>query len=306
MSSGNKKKENDPTSKGRKKKALGKGLEALIPDMGDFDQKTSDYFQCDIGRIHPNPYQPRLRFQETELRELSDSIRGQGILQPLLVRPSKAGYELIAGERRLRASKIAGLKQVPVILRDISDFEMLELSIIENVHRQNLNPMEEADAYQRLIDEFNFSQEKIAERVGKSRSAVANLLRLHRLPAPIKADLSDGIISTGHARALLGLDNARQQETVWKTIVSTQLSVRETEALIKRIKADTPPRPDKRRPKEPHILNLITALSDQLQTKVNITRKGDKGKFEIRFNNADDFERLVKALTQIKVTQDEQ
>lgn len=282
--------------------ALGKGLEALIPDIGDFDDKTGDYFQCKISEIQPNPYQPRLRFSDPELRTLAESIKEQGILQPLLVRQADTGYELVVGERRLRAAKIAGLEQVPVILKDISNLKMLEISIIENIHRENLNPIEEADAYQRLIDEFHFTQEQVAERLGKSRSAVTNHLRLRRLPQRIKDDLSQGILTVGHARALLALDDPEQQEDVRETIVTAKLSVRETESLIKRIKARAtrtpPPTPP---PHEPHIANLITALSSQWQTTVNITKKGDKGKFEIKFNSADDFDRIVKALSRIQM-----
>jgi ParB family chromosome partitioning protein len=301
MSTGNRKKENDHPAKARKKMALGKGLEALIPDIGTLDQNNSDHFNCDIESIHPNPYQPRLRFTEPQLKELAQSIEKQGILQPLLVRSAQTGYELIVGERRLRAATMAGLRQVPVILKDIPDLEMLEISIVENVHRENLNPIEEADAYQRLIDQFHFTQEKVAERVGKSRSAITNLLRLRRLPEAMKTDLAEGTLTIGHARALLGIEDPKQQEDIWKTIVSTQLSVRETEALIRRIKSgDSPPRPTPATPPEPRILNLVTTLSNQLQTKVKISKKGDKGKFEIRFNSADDFERLVKALSQIK------
>jgi ParB family chromosome partitioning protein len=302
MSTGNKKKGNGPYPKARKKMALGKGLEALIPDIGTLDQKNSGHFNCDIDRIHPNPYQPRIRFTQPQLKELAQSIGKQGILQPLLVRNADAGdFELIVGERRLRAASMIGLRQVPVILKDISDLEMLELSIVENLHRENLNPLEEADAYQQLIDQFDFTQEKIAERVGKSRSAITNLLRLRRLPASVKTDLAEGTITIGHARALLGIEDPEQQKKVWETIVSAQMSVRETEALIKRIKSGaSPPRSAVPTPQEPRILSLVTTLSKQLQANVRISKKGDKGKFEIRFNNADDFERLVKALSQIK------
>lgn len=302
MPTRNFKKESDPNSKGRKKMALGRGLEALIPDIGTIDNKTSDYFQCEISRIHPNRYQPRLRFPEQELKELSESIKEQGIIQPLLVRNSDTGYELIVGERRLRAARIAGLKHVPVVLKNISDLQMLEISIIENVQRENLDPIEEADAYQRLIEEFHLTQEQVAERVGKSRSAVTNFLRLRQLPEPIKVSLSEGVITIGHARALLGAENPEQQQQAWKTVISGKLSVRETEALIRRLKStpsdETIPAPDKN---APYISELMHVLSKQFNAKVKIKKKGEKGKVEISFKTNDDFERLIKTLKQSQI-----
>ena len=232
-----------PASAGRKKMALGKGLGALIPDIETVRDTPADYFYCDVDLIRPNRFQPRQRFAEDELGELRDSIKEQGILQPLLVRKDENGYELIAGERRLRAAKLAGLSQVPVVIKKISDSKLLEMSIVENIQRENFNPIEEAEAYHRLIAEFDLTQDQAANRVGKSRSAVANFLRLRQLPDPIKESIREGSLSMGHARALLGITAADQQLTAWRAVVARNLSVRQTEALIRRFKSE------KKRPK---------------------------------------------------------
>lgn len=288
-----------PNPKKQRKIVLGKGLDALIPDTGPIKSKPEDYFQCDISLIHPNRYQPRRRFSEDEMMELSRSIREQGIIQPLLLRKDDNGYELIAGERRLRAAKLAGLSQVPVIIKDISDEKIIEMSIVENIQRENLNPMEEAVAYQRLISEFDFTQEQIAERVGKSRPAVANFLRLPQLPEHIKDSIMDGTLSMGHAKALLGAATSALQNEAWRAIVSKGLSVRETETLIKRLKEG------KKKPKKPepssneiYLSDLADELSRQLGTKVKIKRRGKKGKVEIEFYNNDDLDRLIEILKQ--------
>jgi ParB family chromosome partitioning protein len=291
--------ENSSKPKKQRKIVLGKGLDALIPDIGAIESKPEDYFQCDISLIHPNRYQPRRRFSEDEMMELSRSIKEQGIIQPLLLRKDDSGYELIAGERRLRAAKLAGLSQVPVIIKDISDVKIIEMSIVENIQRENLNPMEEAVAYQRLISEFDFTQEQIAERVGKSRPAVANFLRLSQLPEHIKAGIMDGTLSMGHAKALLGAATSALQNEAWRAIVSKGLSVRETETLIKRLKEG------KKKPKKPepssdeiYLSDLADELSRQLGTKVKIKRRGKKGKVEIEFYNNDDLNRLIEILRQ--------
>jgi len=288
-----------PKPKKQRKIVLGKGLDALIPDIGAIESKPEDYFQCDISLIHPNRYQPRRRFSKDEMMELSRSIREQGIIQPLLLRKDDNGYELIAGERRLRAAKLAGLSQVPVIIKDISDEKIIEMSIVENIQRENLNPMEEAVAYQRLISEFDFTQEQIAERVGKSRPAVANFLRLPQLPEHIKTGIMDGTLSMGHAKALLGAATSALQNEAWRAIVSKGLSVRETETLIKRLKEG------KKKPKKPepssneiYLSDLADELSRQLGTKVKIKRRGKKGKVEIEFYNNDDLDRLIEILKQ--------
>lgn len=277
--------------------ALGRGLDALIPDIESIQESPSKYFLCDVKQIHPNRYQPRVKFSDDELDSLARSIKEQGVIQPLLVRNAPNGYELITGERRLRAAKRAGLSQVPVIVQSVSDAELLEMSIVENVQRQDLNPLEEAEAYHRLITEFRLTQDQTAERVGKSRSAIANFLRLRQLPESIKAYIADGTLSMGHARALLGVETAAQQNAAFRAVVSKGLSVRETERLVKRIKAE------KKKPDKPamdsdqrYYLNLAEELSRHFGTQVNIKRHGTKGTVEIRFYNDDDLDRVLSLL----------
>lgn len=284
----------------RKKMVLGRGLDALIPDFGIDSGRPQDFFQCDIQLIRPNRYQPRRHFAENELRALADSIKAQGILQPLLVRKDENGFELIAGERRLRAARMAGLTQVPAVIKESSDKEILELSIVENIQRENLNPIEEAESYHRLMTEFELSQEQIAARVGKSRSAVANFLRLRQLPAAVKQSLIENTITTGHARALLGVENSARLNSVFRDIVARGLSVRQTEARIKRIKSEKAPA--KKKADRGQIDRYLAGLSEELSryfgTKVQIKRHGRKGKVEIEFYSDDDLDRLITLLNQ--------
>lgn len=286
--------------KKNRKLALGRGLDALLPDIESMENISKEYFTCDIGLIQPNRYQPRLRFSDDELEDMARSIRQQGIIQPLLVRKDNNGYELIAGERRLRAAKKAGLKQVPVLVKTITDKDMLEMSIIENVQRSDLNPLEEAEAYYRLITEFGLTQDQAADRVGKSRSAVANFLRLRQLPELIKGSIMDGDLSMGHARALLGTATSAQQNSVFRAIIAKGLSVRETERLIKRLKVE------KEKPKKPissseqrYLSDVADDLSGRFGTKVQINRRGQKGRVEIEFYSNDDLDRLLSLLKQI-------
>jgi ParB family chromosome partitioning protein len=281
----------------RKKVALGKGLGALIPDLDTNEDKPSDYFYCDIEQIRPNRFQPRMRFEADELEELSSSIQEQGILQPLLVRKQTEGYELIAGERRLRAAKMAGLTQVPVIVKRISDSKLLEMSIVENIQRENFNPIEEAEAYHRLITEFDLTQDQAASRVGKSRSAVANFLRLRQLPEPIKETIIDGTLSMGHARALLGVEASAQQSAAWRAVVSKGLSVRQTENLIRRLKSEKKrAQATQKSPEDRYLSDLADQLSRYFGTKVVIRKFGQRGKLEIEFYSNDDLDRLIKIL----------
>lgn len=284
-------------SKKPKKMALGRGLDALIPDIESIQESSSKYFLCDIELIRPNRFQPRLKFSEDDLESLALSIREQGVIQPLLVREDLNGYELVAGERRLRAAKKAGLNRVPVIVQSVSEPELLEMSIVENVQREDLNPLEEAEAYHQLMSRFDLTQDQVAERVGKSRSAVANFLRLRQLPEPIKAGIVDKSLSMGHARALLGAENAAQQNAVWRAVVSKGLSVRETERLVKRIKAEKnkPPKPVSSS-EESYFFSLAEDLSRHFGTQVKIKRHGDRGSVEIRFYSDEDLDRVLKLL----------
>ena len=291
-------------AKKKRKMALGRGLDALIPDLGSMEGISGsssltrkDYFLCEIDMIRPNHYQPRRHFAADELEELAESIRSQGIIQPLLVRTDDVGYELVAGERRLRAATLAGLDRVPVLVKDVSDAEMLEISLVENIQRENLNPMEEAEAYHRLITEFDLTQDKAAERVGKSRSAVANFLRLRQLPDPIKESIMEGSLSMGHARALLGADTPAKQQTAWREVVAKKLSVRDTEALIKRINAEKKPvRTPELTSAQRYFRDVSEDLSRQFGTRVRIQRKGKKGRVEIDFFSDDDLDRLLGLL----------
>ncbi len=283
----------------RKKLALGRGLDALIPDAGSIGDKDDpaapkSFLECDINLIQPNRYQPRSNFSADELAQLSESIGTQGILQPILVRKHDMGYEVVAGERRLRAAKLAGLAQVPVLVKDVSDAEMLEIAIVENIQRENLNPMEEAEAYHRLIAEFGLTQEQASVRVGKSRSAVANFLRLRQLPEPIKASIIEGQLSMGHARALLGAESPAQQNAAWRAIIRKSLSVRQTEVLIKRLRTAAKVVERKKNTSEDrNLASVADSLSRRFGTKVQINRRGKKGKLEIEFYSNDDLNRLL-------------
>jgi ParB family transcriptional regulator, chromosome partitioning protein len=294
-----KKEEAGSQLKKTKKIALGRGLDSLLPDIDPVESVSKEYFQCDIERIRPNRYQPRMKFSEDELEGMARSIKEQGIIQPLLVRKDDNGFELVAGERRLRAAKKAGLNQVPVIVKSITDTDLLEMSIVENVQREDLNPMEEAEAYYQLITKFDLTQDQAAARVGKSRPAVTNFLRLRQLPEQIKADIITGVLSMGHARALLGASNSAQQNAAWRAVVSKGLSVRETERLINRLNAE------KKKVKKPsddseqrYLLSLSDDLSRRFGTKVQIKRHGKKGRVEIAFYNNDDLDRVLTLLKQ--------
>jgi ParB family chromosome partitioning protein len=284
-----------------KKMALGKGLDALIPGIEKEEDAKRDFFYCDIDLIRPNRFQPREAFSEDDLQELADSIKTQGVLQPLLVRKDDAGYELIAGERRLRASKRTGLTQVPVVIKRVTDDKLLEMSLVENIQRENLNPIEEAEAYHRLITQLNLTQDQASARVGKSRSAVANFLRLRQLPDQIKDSITDGTLSMGHARALLGAETSAQQVAAWRAVVARKLSVRETENLVRRLKSEKKkPRVSISRSEQLHLTSLAEDLSRHLGTKTLIKKNGQKGKVEIEFYSNDDLERLIERLKQTR------
>jgi len=281
----------------RKKMALGKGLGALIPEVETGKEDSKEYFLCDIDLIRPNRFQPRTHFAEEDLKELTDSIKSQGILQPLLVRKDKDGYELIAGERRLRAAKRARINQVPVVLKSVDDNKMLEIAIVENIQRENLNPIEEAEAYHRLITQLNLTQDQASVRVGKSRSAVANFLRLRQLPEQIKDSITDGSLSMGHARAILGAEATAQQLAAWRAVVGKGLSVRQTESLIRRLKSEKKkPRVSRNRTEEIYLTGLAEDLSRHFGTKIMIKKMGQKGKVEIEFYSNDDLDQLILRL----------
>ncbi len=284
-------------AKSRRKLALGRGLDALIPDIESIQSPQADYFQCPIHLIQPNPYQPRGAFDPDELAQLAQSIRHQGIIQPLLVRKTDDGHQLISGERRLRAAGLAGLDTVPVIVKQIDDMQMLEIAIVENIQRQNLNPLEEARAYRQLLDQFGLSQPQIAERVGKSRPTVANFMRLLQLPDVIQDDLNQGRLSMGHARALLGVKDQDEQQRVSQLIQTKSLSVRQTEDLIRKLNLQADATQKKMRiANYPDFAPMAKQLSSDLGTPVQIKRRGKKGRVEIEFTDDQDLQRLIEKL----------
>ena len=286
---------------------LGKGLGALLPDsMPDVDEGAQSemvqehYFFCPVGNIEANPYQPRREIDEAGLAELAESIRVKGVLQPLVVRRKEAGgYQLIAGERRLRASRVAGLDKVPVIVREAEKEDRLELALIENVQRQNLNPIEEATAYQRLAREFSLTQEEIARKVGKERSTVANSMRLLQLPEFAREDIMNGILSVGHGRVLLSLGDEQAMKEVRNIIVTQSLSVRQSEQLVKKKKKRNVPRgtaPIRTPIPSSYCRTLTKDFVSCLGTKSRIVQNGDKGRIEIEYYSLDDLERLHKMI----------
>ena len=288
------------------REALGKGINALIPDfeMGVPESRENGpakNTELLIDEISPNRFQPRKYFDDNKLEELVASIRENGVLQPILVQKSDTGYELVVGERRWRASKKAGLKKIPALIREVTDAQALELAIIENIHRQDLNPIEEADAYARLADEFALTQEMIAKRVGKSRTAVANTLRLLKLSRNIKEDLISGKISMGHARALLGLDNAGQMEALRKEIFKQDLTVRQIESRVSRLKQPVPTKPVSLVSKKNiFIKDLAKELERRLGTKVDIKPAKKGGKLVVTYYSDDDLDRIKDLIGQNK------
>ena len=289
-------------------RGLGKGLDALIPSGVTEPKKTKAKEKeivlekpdsiVDINKVEPNREQPRKNFDEDALLELAESIKQFGLLQPILVQDRKTYYEIIAGERRWRASKIAGLKEVPVIIRNYTEQEIVEISLIENIQREDLNPIEEAQAYKRLMNEFNLKQDEIAERVSKSRTAVTNSMRLLKLCDEVQQMIIHDMISTGHARAIISIENPEEQYALAQKIFDEKMSVRDIEKYIKNLN-----KPVKEKKKINKSLEVIyqekeEILKQSLSTKVSVNGKGDgTGKIEIEFFSHDDFDRLMEILT---------
>lgn len=277
-----------------KKTGLGRGMAALLEVVED-EGKGSGYFSCPIEEIKPNSEQPRKRFSSEKLEELAASIREKGIIQPLVVRKMPEHYELVAGERRWRAAQKAGLREVPVVIQDISDDAALEIALIENIQREDLNVIEQAEAFHSLIEKFHLSQEEMARRVGKDRSTVTNSLRLLKLPATIKNDILEERLSMGHARAILSLESSDLMEQARQEILAKRLSVRETENLVKRLKMKRTVKP-KALP-APEITAVVDSLKRRFMTKVAIRQSGKGGKVEISFSSLDELTRIVDILT---------
>lgn len=278
------------------RKALGKGINALIPDfeigVPQTGGATSGPAEILIDDIVPNRLQPRKFFDDEKLEELVLSIQEKGVLQPVIVQKAKGNrFELVVGERRWRASKKAGLKKIPAIVRDVSDAESLEIAIIENIHRQDLNPIEEAEAYSQLANEFGLTQEKLAKRLGKNRTTITNTLRLLKLPHAVKEDMVAGRVSMGHARALLGLESAKDIETLRREILKKDMNVRQAEDRVRQLK-NPPSAKAPVKKKDIFLKNLETGLERLLGTKVEIISKQKGGKVVITYYSNDDLERI--------------
>jgi ParB family chromosome partitioning protein len=278
-----------------KRPALGRGLSALIPEA-PAAAPSERALEVDIDLLRPNRDQPRTAMDDAKIDELSRSIKSNGIIQPIVVRKADQGYEIVAGERRWRASQRAGLLKVPVVVRDIPEERMLAAALIENIQREDLNPVEEAQAYRRLVEEHQLTQEQIAEAVGKDRSSVANYLRLLKLPTEVRSNLSAGALSMGHARALLALPDEHAQLRVAREVVAKNLSVRETETIVK--KGTAAPAAKEEKPKDVHTRAAEEKLRFALGTRVRIARKGKGGKIEIDFQNEDELQRIYELLTE--------
>jgi len=289
------------------RKALGKGIEALIPKLSRVTQM--EVFSIDINKIRPNKYQSRVQFDQERLKELASSIKRDGVVQPIVVCPSGENYQLVAGERRWWAAKMAELKEIPAVVRKVSDREMFEISLIENIQREDLNPIEEAMAFERLMKEFNLTQQELADHLGKNRSTVANTMRLVNLPGEIKELLSGEVISQGHARALLSIEGEKRRIDLARRIVNEKLTVRETEEIVERLRLKRIPRGRREAGKEksPEVTRLEEELQRILGTKVRIRSLGSgrsysgkkgkvRGRIEIEYYSLEDLERIIEVL----------
>lgn len=281
-----------------KARGLGRGLGALIPELEVAESEGR--LEIPISQIRANPFQPRREFDPIKLGELADSIREHGVLQPVLLRRVEGGYQLVAGERRLRAAEMAGLAKIPAVIGDFADTAMMQIALVENLQREDLNPIEEAEAYRRLLDEFGMTQEEVAQKVGKSRPVIANTLRLLNLPTTVREDLSAGRTTVGHARAILGLKGEEEQLDAWKDVVSSGLSVRETEEMVRRrgegiVSRETA---NKRLPVTAKIDPDLKEAEDRIRkafgTKVRIHPVGRGGRIEIEYYSAEELDRILE------------
>jgi ParB family chromosome partitioning protein len=281
-----------------KRPALGRGLSALIPDAPAMTAAVAPERSLDVDTdlLRPNKFQPRTHMDEAAIDDLARSIKSNGIIQPIVVRRVERGYEIVAGERRWRAAQRAGLLKVPVIVRDIPEDRLLAVALIENIQREDLNPIEEAHAFRRLIDEFHLTQEQIADAVGKDRSSIANYLRLLKLPQEVRANVGSGALSMGHARALLGVTDESALLRLARDVVARSLSVRETEAIVK--KAAQPAAPKVEPKPDVHTRAAEERLRFALGTRATIVRKGKGGRIEIDFESEDELQRLFEFLTE--------
>jgi ParB family chromosome partitioning protein len=280
-----------------KRKALGKGLSALLPDVPETAGGES-LVEIDVKRIDPNPFQPRQHMEQAKIQALARSLAKDGVMQPLVVRRVGSRFQLVAGERRWRAARLAGLKHVPAVVRDVEEERLLELALIENIQREDLNPMEEAAAYKRLVSELGFSQEQVAEKVGKDRSTVANLLRLLRLPEEIRKAIAGNEISPGHARPLLAIASSQTQTEIAQEIIEKGLSVREVEKRVKALSMSPKQAKSKNAPTQtdPNTRAAEDRLRRALGTRIKILRKGRGGTLEIAFFSEEELSRIYEIL----------
>lgn len=286
------------------KRGLGKGLQALLPEAEAESGREEGVREIEVALVKPNPFQPRKAFDGEKLEELAESIREHGVVQPIVVRVKGEGYEIVAGERRWRASRLAGLKAIPAVVREFSETQVMEIALIENLQREDLNPLEEAEGYQRLMDEFRHTQDVLAHRLGKSRSHVANMLRLLKLPPRVRKYLQDGQLSIGHARALIGVENP---EPLADAIVRKSLSVRQTEALVKgaddkKARASQKRKPKNYVPRDVDVMALEERMTALLGLKVAIDGEGTEGVLRIEYKSLDQLDDLIERLTQLPVT----
>ncbi|TCP52225.1 ParB family chromosome partitioning protein [Tumebacillus sp. BK434] len=272
---------------------LGRGLEAIFNSNPKGDEPVSSVA---VAELRPNPYQPRRVFDDEKIEELAASIREHGVIQPLIVRAAVRGYEVVAGERRLRASKLAGLTEVPVVVRDFTDLQMNEIALIENLQREDLNPIEVAEAYQSLMEKFDMTQDVLAKKVGQSRSHVANMLRLLNLPGEIREHVSRGTLSMGHARALLGIQDKKQQIALAEKTIDEELSVRQVEHLVNRMQNLQQREPKKAAKPNPVLKQYEEEFRTRLGTGVKILQGKKRGKIEIEYFSTDDLERILSLL----------
>ena len=280
-----------------KKHGLGRGLGALIPEQEEkSNEEEKKSLMIDINSIKPNSEQPRKTFDEEKILALSESIKEYGIIQPLVLNKIDNNYIIVAGERRWRAAKKAGISEVPAVIMNLSDKEILEISLIENIQRQDLNPIEEAVAYKKLMDEFSLTQEELSTRIGKSRTAITNTLRLMNLDARAQEYIIDGVLSEGHGRALLGITDKELQYKTAQKVIDEKLSVRQLEAIVKQLGREKVEKEKKEDIYSPYYKDIESRFENLLGTKVNIDAKKNKGKIEIEYYSEDDLQRIIDIL----------
>ncbi|MBU5594451.1 ParB/RepB/Spo0J family partition protein [Amphibacillus sp. MSJ-3] len=277
-------------------RGLGKGINAFFPELVEEEEDLDQVIELDIASCRPNPYQPRKSFQVEAIEELKNSILEYGIIQPLLVRQSIKGYEIIAGERRFRAAKEAGLETIPVIVKELDDQKMMEIALLENLQRENLTPIEEAQAYVNLMKSYDLTQEDLSKRLGKSRPHIANQVRLLQLPEQVTAMINNGELSMGHGRALLGLKDKNKLASVIRKITQEKLNVRQVETLVQQLNDNKPKKAKSKEKKDIFITEYENKLRDHLGTSVKIHKGKKKGKIEIDFFNNEDLNRILEIL----------